>query len=85
MVATAGTYYLHFLRGSTQPVIFAVGFCLAYLWTGIIGHLVLTWPSGRIADRVQATMVALCYVAGGQPGRAVRCRPSCFSTPSWTA
>jgi signal transduction histidine kinase len=63
MVAAAGTYYLHFLRGSAQPMVFAVGFCLAYLWTGMVAHLVLTWPSGRIVRRGQRVMVAVCYLA----------------------
>jgi len=63
MVATAGTYYLHFLRGSRQPVIFAIGFCLAYLCAAVVAHLVLTWPSGKIANRFQGAMVAVCYLA----------------------
>jgi signal transduction histidine kinase len=71
IVAAAGTYYLHFLRGSTQPVIFGIGFGLAYLWTGAVAHLVLTWPSGRIARRGQRVMVVVCYLApiGSQVAR----------------
>jgi signal transduction histidine kinase len=81
MVAAAATYYLHFLRGSTQPVIFAVGFCLAYLWTGIVAHLVLTWPSGRITRRGQWAMVAVCYLApvGSQVARYLIDHPR----PAW--
>src|SRR2546430_5352734 len=63
MVAVAGTYYLHFLRGSRHLVIFAIGFCLAYLWAGIVAHLVLTWPTGRLTRRFQRLMVAMCYLA----------------------
>ncbi|GIG90652.1 sensor histidine kinase [Plantactinospora endophytica] len=81
MVAAAGTYYLNYLRGSEQPVVFAVGFCLAYLWVGLVAHLVLTWPVGRITDRAQRVMVPLCYAApvGSQVVRYLVDRPR----PPW--
>jgi signal transduction histidine kinase len=81
MVAVAGTYYLSYLRGSMQPVLFAIGFCLAYLWTAVSGHLVLTLPSGRITDRAQRVLVPLGYLAavGSQVVRYAVDRPR----PPW--
>ncbi|MEV7630288.1 histidine kinase [Actinoplanes sp. NPDC089786] len=46
-----------------QPLLFAAGFCLAYLWTAVVAHLVLTWPTGRITRRVQTVLVVVCYLA----------------------
>ena len=47
-VAAGAAYYLGELRAATSPVIFAVGFCLAYLWTAVVAHLVLAFPAGGL-------------------------------------
>jgi len=83
LVTIAGVYYLQFLRSTDHPVLFAAGFCLGYLWTGIFEHMVLTWPTGRITDRVQRVVVPAGYLAsvGGQVFRYLADHPR---RPSWT-
>ncbi|HZM76335.1 MAG TPA: response regulator [Candidatus Limnocylindrales bacterium] len=83
IVMLVGAYYLHFMRGSAHPVVFAAGFCLAFLWTAIFGHLVLTWTTGRITDRLQRIMVPAGYLAavGSQVVRYVVEKPH---GPFWT-
>jgi signal transduction histidine kinase len=63
IVAVGVTYHLQNLQVSTNPTVFAVGFCLAYLWPAVIGHLVLTWPTGRADGRPLRLLVLTCYLA----------------------
>ncbi len=82
LVLVAGAcYYLGDLRVSEQPVVFAIGFCLAYVWTAVLGHLVLVWPSGQLTGRPVRVLVAACYLAaaGTQVVRYLVDRP----TPPW--
>jgi hypothetical protein len=41
------TYYIQDLRVSEDAFVFAVGFCLAYLWYGGLAHLALALPYGK--------------------------------------
>lgn len=58
-----GTYYIQDLRASDDVVVFAVGFCLAYLWYAGIAHLALALPYGELPGRVDRRVVVVCYVA----------------------
>ncbi|MEU7904378.1 histidine kinase [Actinoplanes sp. NPDC049118] len=58
MVAAAALWHVNFLRGSTEPLVFAIGFCGAYAWTAPVGHLLYTWPTGRFTNPV-ARVLAL--------------------------
>ncbi|MFI9821052.1 sensor histidine kinase [Streptomyces sp. NPDC052013] len=78
LIALGLTYYLQFLRTSDHPFLFAVGFCLAFLYVGVFGHLALGLPSGRLRGAGDRVYVAVCYLAcvGTQVGRYLADRPS---------
>jgi signal transduction histidine kinase len=77
IVAVGAIYYLQNLQVSMNPVLFALGFCLAYLWTAVTAHLVLTWPTGRADGRPLRLLVLTCYLtaAGTQTLRYVADHP----------
>lgn len=85
MVVLAGAYYLQFLRSSDDPFLFAAGFCAAFLWTAVLGHLLLTWPTGRITDRLQRIMIPAGYAAAvaSQIARYLTERP-CAPWPTFS-
>lgn len=60
VVFGGAVYFLQFLRGATG-VVFAAGFCLAYTWIAVAGHVVLAWPRGRLNRRVDRVFVASAY------------------------
>ncbi|MEJ2852321.1 MULTISPECIES: sensor histidine kinase [unclassified Saccharothrix] len=60
MVLGAAVYYLQYLR-STDGVLFAIGFCLAYAWMGVAAHILMTWPTGRLKGRVDWIYVVASY------------------------
>lgn len=68
IVLLGATYYLEDLQFAAA---YPIGFCLAYLWTAVLAHLVLTWPSGRAASASIRVLVAVCYAAavGSQVAR----------------
>jgi signal transduction histidine kinase len=57
------TWYLGDLQLSGRPALFAVGWCLYYLSTAVLGHLVLALPNGRLHSRAERLVVALSYLA----------------------
>jgi signal transduction histidine kinase len=73
-------YYLQFLRGS-HGLLFAVGFCLAYAWAAVAGHIWLSWPSGRLRSRSEHLFVICAYIAaiGSQVIRYLADKPK----PPW--
>jgi signal transduction histidine kinase len=75
------TYYIQDLRVSDDAVVFAVGFCLAYLWYGGLAHLALALPNGELSGRIVRIVVAVSYFAsvGTQVVRFVVDRPH----PPW--
>ncbi|HEY0700679.1 MAG TPA: hypothetical protein VGD43_23090, partial [Micromonospora sp.] len=81
MVACGGVYHLSDLRTSEQPVLFAVGFCLAYLWTAVLGHIALAMPAGRVTGTGPRALLVVCYLApvGTQVGRFLAEHPE----PPW--
>ncbi|MER6950826.1 histidine kinase [Nonomuraea sp. NPDC000554] len=78
LIILGTVYYLQFLRLSDVPVLFAVGFCLAFLYVGVFGHLALSVPSGRLRGPGDRVYVALCYLAcvGTQVARYLSDRPT---------
>ncbi|MGW0436438.1 sensor histidine kinase [Micromonospora sp. NPDC003197] len=74
-------YYLGDLRASSDPTLFAIGFCLAYLWTAMVGHIALALPGGRVTGALAGLLVVACYLGavGTQVGRYVTEAPQ----PPW--
>ncbi|WP_436493594.1 sensor histidine kinase [Actinokineospora sp. HUAS TT18] len=71
VVLTGAAFYLGDLRVSPDQTVFAIGFCLAYLWTAMITHVVLSLPSGRLDGTPVRLLQAISYAAaiGTQVGR----------------
>jgi len=44
------------------PQLQAVGYLLNIAWFGVLGHLVVAFPSGRLETRVDRAVVTLAYV-----------------------
>lgn len=74
-------YYLGDLRLYDNAVLFAAGYCLAYLWTAVMAHIALTLPDGRLVGRGVRALATAGYVAavGTQVGRYVAEAPR----PPW--
>lgn len=81
LMICGATFHLGDLRASHHLALFATGYCLAYLWTAVLGHLVLALPDGRLADRPSRILAAAGYVGavGTQIGRYVAESPR----PPW--
>ncbi len=62
MVVVGITWYLVDLRGSAQPVWFALGFCMFYLSPVVFTHLVLALPTGRLPGRAERAVAISLYV-----------------------
>jgi signal transduction histidine kinase len=63
MTAVGLTWYIGDLQLSSQPALFAVGFCFYYLNYGVMGHLVLALPDGRLHRAYERRVVGLLYTA----------------------
>ncbi|MCK9895738.1 histidine kinase, partial [Frankia sp. AgB32] len=62
LMLLGGSYYLQFLRASSVGAVFVFGVAFAYLWTGVIAHLVLAWPDGgRVPGIRNRILLAGCY------------------------
>jgi signal transduction histidine kinase len=61
MAATGLVWYLGALQLSTNPVLYAVGFCLYHLGTVVMAHVVLALPSGRLEGRLRRWVVGSVY------------------------
>jgi len=54
------------LRSSSHQVVFAVGFCLAFLPAAVVGHVALSFPSGRLSGwRDRGVMIGVYLIAVG--------------------
>ncbi|MCK9893414.1 sensor histidine kinase [Frankia sp. AgB32] len=62
MALCGASTFLGDLRYSSVPVLFAVGFWLSYLYAGLLGHLALSFPNGRLAVRVDRALAACGYL-----------------------
>ena len=62
MTAVGFAWFLSLLDASDQPALFAIGGLLAALPYGIFLHMLVAFPSGRLATRTEWRLVALGYV-----------------------
>jgi signal transduction histidine kinase len=63
MTAVGLTWYIGDLQLSSQPVLFALGFCMYHLSDAVMGHLVLALPDGRLHRAYERWLVGLVYAA----------------------
>jgi signal transduction histidine kinase len=85
IILAGASYYIGDLRASQHALPFAVGFCLSYLWVGVLGHLAVVWPDGRATTRLSTVLVSFCYAApvGTQVIRFMTDDPIRPSPPWW--
>ncbi|MGJ6965597.1 sensor histidine kinase [Streptosporangium sp. G11] len=79
LLILGASYYLAFLRVLPEhPVLYVTGFCLAYLYVGVFGHIAMSVPTGSLSNTVDRVYVVLAYVAsvGSQVGRYLADQPS---------
>jgi signal transduction histidine kinase len=62
MVLVGLSWFVGDLQLSSRPGLFAVGFCLYYLSSTALGHLVLALPTGRLSHRYERRVIALSYL-----------------------
>jgi signal transduction histidine kinase len=81
IVLTGSAFYLGDLRTSVAETWFAIGFCLAYLWTAVLAHLALALPNGRVDSTGVRALVVVSYACavGTQVARYVIDSP----VPPW--
>jgi signal transduction histidine kinase len=63
MVLVGFAWMLPALANRAEPLLFTAGLMLESLWAGVLAHLVLTFPSGRLRDRLDRALVIKAYVA----------------------
>lgn len=56
-------YQLNSLRASTNAIVFGIGMSLAFAWVAVVAHLILAWPTGRLAGRGSRALLVGCYGA----------------------
>ncbi|OKI26375.1 hypothetical protein A6A25_32335 [Saccharothrix sp. CB00851] len=61
IVLTGAAFHLGDLR--TTETWFAVGFCLAYLWTAVLAHIALALPNGRVGSTGARALVVVSYAS----------------------
>ncbi len=61
MLAAGFALLLRQLRYSHDPLLFTVFFVLGELAYALVGHSVLAYPSGRVTDRAERTLVKVGY------------------------
>src|SRR5687768_16093402 len=62
MVLAGFAWLLGVLNASDDPLVFTVGIVLGGLWGPVFGHLLLSFPSGRLPTRARRRLVAASYV-----------------------
>ena len=62
MVLAGFTWFLGPLYASADPLVFTVGIVLSGIWGPVFGHLLLSFPTGRLATRARRRIVAASYV-----------------------
>ena len=71
IVLLGATYYLRDLRACSNTVVFGIGVSLAYVWTAVVAHAALAWPTGRVIGRTSQVLVR-CGYAGAVATQALR-------------
>src|SRR3954447_7957417 len=61
MVAAGFAWFATSLSASDDDLLFTIGIALDALFPGIIGHLLLAFPSGRLQTRTERRLVAATY------------------------
>ncbi|MGW5456013.1 sensor histidine kinase [Nocardia sp. NPDC003979] len=62
IVLGSALYYVQFFRAA-DGFLFTFGFCMAYAWTAVAAHVLLTWPTGRLGDTIDRVFIAVAYPA----------------------
>ncbi|MGH3930146.1 MAG: hypothetical protein ACRDTF_09240 [Pseudonocardiaceae bacterium] len=62
MVAVGIGWFVEDLQLSRMPVVFSVGLLLTAASSGFLVHLVLAFPAGRLASRLQRLLAAAAYL-----------------------
>jgi hypothetical protein len=61
MVAVGFAWFLNGLSAANSPFVFTVGLALELLAYGLLVHLLLAYPSGRLDSRLALWVVVLTY------------------------
>src|SRR5918998_173336 len=62
MVLVGFAWFLGPLYGADSPLVFTLGIVASGLWGPIFGHVLLSFPTGRLPTRVRRRLVAASYV-----------------------
>jgi len=62
MVLVGFAWFLGPLYAADSPLVFTLGIVAGALWGPIFGHLLLSFPTGRLATRARRRVVAASYV-----------------------
>jgi signal transduction histidine kinase len=62
MVLVGFAWFLGPVYASDSPLVFAVGVVIGAVWGPIFGHLLLSFPTGRLPTRARRRVVAASYV-----------------------
>ena len=62
MVLAGFAWFLGPLFASDDPLVFTLGIMLSGLWGPVFGHLLLSFPTGRLRTRARRRVVAASYV-----------------------
>jgi signal transduction histidine kinase len=62
MVLAGFAWFLGPLYASDAPLVFTFGILLSGLWGPVFGHLLLSFPTGRLPTRARRRLVAASYV-----------------------
>ena len=62
MVLTGFAWFLGPLYAADSPLVFTIGIVVGALWGPLFGHVLLSFPTGRLATRARRRVVAASYV-----------------------
>src|SRR5215218_3977359 len=62
LVATGLTWFLGALGAAEEPVLFSAGLLLSALSTGVLAHLLLAFPTGKLERRFDRLLIGAGYV-----------------------
>jgi signal transduction histidine kinase len=63
MVAVGFAWFTTSLSASDDDLLYTIGIALDGLFLALLGHLLLAFPTGRLAGRAERTLVAAIYVS----------------------
>jgi signal transduction histidine kinase len=62
MIVLGFTWFLGALEAADEPLPFTLGIVLGSVWGAVLAHVLLSFPSGRLATRGQRALVTAGYV-----------------------